>query len=59
MSQITYVSVSETKVYVDGKLTGTIRLTPGGYQYTPKGGKSGGEFYATLGMCKASLEEAP
>lgn len=57
---ITYKTAPETHyVYLDGKCVGTITLTPGGYQYRPKGAKTGGDFYPTLALCKASLEDTP
>lgn len=43
------------KVKVDGKYVGDIKSVSGGYQYFPKGIKSGGDVYATLQECKDSL----
>lgn len=56
---ITYKT--EVKVYIDGKHVGTIREYKGlgghiPYQYFPKGSKTGGAPYATIELCKKSLE---
>lgn len=59
MSHLTYTEDTQVIVRLDGKIVGAIRLTAGGWQYTPKGAKTGGDFYPTLGLCKASLEDAP
>lgn len=49
-------------VKLDGKVIGTIRTVerlhhPDGYQYFPKGQKTGGELFNTLGACKLSLKQ--
>lgn len=55
------------KVYLDGRHIGEIRevekgesmlhgITIFGYQYFPKGSKTGGEIFDTLTQCKGSLE---
>ena len=36
---------------------GEIRLTPSGFRYYPTGGKTPGEPFPTLALCKQSLEE--
>ena len=43
-------------VKVDGKVSGTINLCAGGYQYVPKNGR-GGEVFSTMRDCKQSLED--
>ena len=45
-------------VKLDGKVVGTIKEVPTGYQYFPKGSKTagGGVIFATLGDVKYSLE---
>lgn len=43
-------------VRVDGITTGEIRPVKGGWQYFPKGQKTGGEIFLTLGEVKHSLE---
>jgi hypothetical protein len=59
MAQIVYVEKHELKVYLDGKHVGTIRkereADSDGYRYYPRGSKTGGEFFALLSYCKASL----
>ena len=49
-------SSTETKVYLDGKIVGTIKKTDEGYTYYPKGKKNGGETFPTLDKCMKSLE---
>lgn len=44
------------KVKVGGKHIGDIRSVFGGYQFFPKGSKSGGHVYATIQACKDSLQ---
>lgn len=52
---ITYKTIIE--VLVDGKKTGEIRETDGGFHYVPNGGlKYAGETFRTLGEVKRSLE---
>lgn len=43
------------KVKLDGKYIGDIKSVAGGYQYFPKGSKTGGDIYATIQSCKDSL----
>ena len=60
--QINYVwqSADDQKVYMDGKVVGTIkRITVGSgwvWQYFPKGSKTGGEQFKSLAECHRSLE---
>jgi len=44
------------KVKLDGRLVGHIKTVVGGFQYFPKGRKSGGEVSPTLNQVKDSLE---
>lgn len=73
METITYekISSTQTAVYLPGpgkrkKRVGIIftrHKGPGhkfdGYQYVPLGKKRGGEVFATIDLCKRSLEEEP
>lgn len=43
-------------VRLDDKLAGHITQVKGGYQYFPKGKKSGGEIFSSMEECKESLE---
>lgn len=50
------------RVMLDGKWVGSIAHVDttdehqGGWQYTPKGEKKGGDIFPTLALCKKSLE---
>ena len=44
------------KVSLDGKIVGEIRKVPTGYQYFPKGQKTGGEIFTTVTKVQKSLE---
>ncbi len=44
-------------VTLDKKVVGEIRHVKGGFQYFPKGGKTGGEVSDTVAKVKRSLEE--
>lgn len=46
---------TKVKVRLDGKYIGDIKSVKGGYQYFPKGSKSGGDIYPRLELCKNSL----
>ena len=50
---ITYEN--NTKVMLDGKHVGDIVKKPEGWQYVPKGHKTGGEYFTSLSKCHASL----
>jgi len=55
---ITYETI--IKVKLDGKVTGTIKSVSShhiddGWQYFPKGSKTGGDVFASLNLCKHSL----
>lgn len=56
---IDYKRISETEVdvFLENKRIGTINQSEQGWQYTPKGCKTGGEFFASLREVKLSLEE--
>lgn len=43
------------KVQLDGEFCGEIRKVPGGYQYFPKGIKSGGEIFGSVAEVQGSL----
>lgn len=44
-------------VYLLNRLVGRIHPVEGGWQYFPKGSKTGGEVHPTLDACKQSLED--
>lgn len=44
-------------VKLDGKISGEIRFTGEGWQYFPKGQKTGGEIFKTITLCQKSLSE--
>ena len=44
-------------VKVDGKISGEIRKVDGGYQYFPKGSKTGGEIFSSVTLVQRSLSE--
>jgi len=44
-------------VKLDKKIVGEIRPVTGGWQYYPKGQKTGGEVFEKLSLCKKSLTE--
>jgi len=52
---IAYVAL--TMVYLDGKHIGNILKVKDGFQYFPKGKKTGGEVFPTLEEVKRSLED--
>lgn len=53
----TYVPSTEVRVFLEGKRVGTIYNVHGeGWKYFPKGQLKGGEAFATLALCKQSLE---
>ena len=55
---ITYKNKYCVYVYLDNKHVGNIFEIQGkGWQYFPKGQKEGGEIFASLALCKKSLEE--
>lgn len=43
------------KVRTDGYISGEIRKVEGGYQYFPKGSKTGGDVFETLSQVHKSL----
>ena len=43
------------KVRVDGRVSGEIRKVDGGYQYFPKGSKTGGDVFATVSAVQKIL----
>ena len=45
------------KVSIDGYICGAIKKVYGGYQYFPKGKKTGGETFASVGDVQRSLGE--
>jgi len=44
------------KVKLDGFIVGEIRKVIGGFQYFPKGHKTGGEIFATVSEVQRSLQ---
>jgi hypothetical protein len=50
------LSNGNMKVRLDGKIVGSIHAFNGGFQYFPKGSKTGGELFPSLEACKRSLE---
>lgn len=58
---ITYLEVPRQdivtiKVKLDGKHTGTIKRTLRGWEYFPKGKRTGGKPFISLALCQQSLE---
>lgn len=47
----------ECMVYLDGKRVGDIYSNSGGFRYIPIKGKTSGDYYPTLSLCKLSLED--
>lgn len=45
------------RVRVDKRISGEIRPVDGGWQYFPKGQKTGGEVFKTMDECQKSLSE--
>lgn len=45
------------KVRCDGRICGEIRKVDGGFQYFPKGQKSGGEVFKTVQAVQRSLAD--
>lgn len=43
------------KVRSNGRICGEIRKVPGGFQYFPKGQKTGGDIFPTVGAVQMSL----
>ena len=56
--QTTTAPKFKMKVYLDKKLTGEIRRVEGGYQYFPKGSKTGGEISPQITRIRQTLEES-
>jgi len=56
---LTYHNQTPTsvEVFLDKKYVGSIKKVEGGWQYTPKRSKDGGDVFKTLQQCKHSLEE--
>lgn len=52
----TVVPKSLIRVYLDGKVAGSIRIEAGLYCYFPKTSKTGGDYFKSLEECKKSLE---
>ncbi|MFK4132456.1 hypothetical protein ACI2KR_09275 [Pseudomonas luteola] len=46
---------TEVTVLWDNKTIGKILQEEGGWRYYPKGERTGGELYQSLGACKNSL----
>jgi len=46
------------KVRVDGRIVGEIRKVEGGFQYFPKGQKTGGEIFKSVSAVQRSLTDA-
>lgn len=44
-------------VRLDGKVCGEIRKVEGGFQYFPKGQKTGGQVFKTVSKVQRSLSE--
>lgn len=44
------------KVFVDGKLSGAIRVVEGGFIYFPKGSRQHGDIFRTVREVQRSLE---
>jgi hypothetical protein len=57
LKMITYKSQSDgsIRVFLEGRLVGTLRRFTQGWQYRPRG-STPGEFFSTLDACKQSLE---
>lgn len=53
---IEYVETVKIVVKLDKKIIGEIKKVDGGFQYFPKGSKTGGDIFITLNKCKYSLE---
>ena len=54
-NRLAFEDQSKTLVKLDGKVVGHINQVKGGYQYFPKGSKTGGEVFKTKGECMYSL----
>jgi len=50
------MSIISVTVKIDRKIVGEIKKTDNGFQYFPKGQKTGGQVYNTLGEVYKSLE---
>jgi hypothetical protein len=64
MSKVTFEEVTRIVVKLDGKVIGEIKEVPMpnytqriGYQYFPKGSKTGGEVFAFKADCMNSLKD--
>lgn len=53
---LTFELKSRIIVKLAKKIVGEIKTVKGGYQYFPKGSKTGGEVYKSLDSCMKSLE---
>jgi len=60
MGQITYREIARrhVQVFLDGVLIGSIEANPirGTWRYFPRASSGGGEEFASLAECKASLK---
>lgn len=54
-NRLRFTDETKTVVRLDGKIVGNIKEVKGGYQYKPKGSKTGGQVFKTKGECMYSL----
>lgn len=52
----TFEYITTVTVKMDGKAIGVIKEVEGGYQYFPKGSKTGGDILASVAAVRATLE---
>jgi hypothetical protein len=56
METIRYKTIQQKEiVLLDNKIVGAIKQVKGGWQYFPKGSKTGGVIYCELSHCKYTL----
>lgn len=53
--KLTFEDKTETTVKLDGKIIGKIKDVKTGWQYFPKGQKTGGDVYTSKFACMQSL----
>ena len=55
MNKLGFEDKTETIVKLEGKVVGTIKEVKSGWQYFPKGSKTGGEIFTSKFTCMHSL----
>jgi len=51
------INAKTIAVLLDDRRVGEIRTVEGGFQYFPKGQRTGGEVFPSLAACKQSLAD--